>query len=65
MKASALRDLSNDELLQERDSLRKKLFDLRIKKGAGDSSEQPLLLRSVRRDVARAETIVKERGISE
>ncbi len=64
MKATALRDLSDDELLQARDDIRKKLFDLRIKKGMGDASEQPLLLRMVRRDVARVETVVKQRGIS-
>jgi ribosomal protein L29 len=64
MKASVLRDLTDDELLHERDEVRKKLFDLRIKKGMGDSSDQPLLLRTVRRDAARVETIVKQRGIS-
>ena len=64
MKASALRDLSDDELLQERDDCRKRLFDLQIKKGMGDTSDQPLLMRTVRRDVARAETIIKQRGIS-
>lgn len=64
MKASALRDLSDDELLQAREDIRKKLFDLTIKKGMGDASEQPLLLRMVRRDVARVETVVKQRGIS-
>ncbi len=64
MKASSIRDLSNDELLQTRDELHRKLFDLHVRKGMGDSSEQPLLVRMVRRDFARALTILKQRGLS-
>ncbi len=64
MKASTIRDLNDEELMQMQEDLHKKLFDLHVRKGMGDSSDQPLLVRMVRRDVARAKTVARERGVS-
>ena len=62
MKAPALREQTDEELLQTLSETKQRLFDLRVKKSMGDASEQPLLIRHVRRDVARVKTVIKERG---
>jgi large subunit ribosomal protein L29 len=61
MKASQLREQSVEELGQVAEDLRKELSGLRIKKGVGDGSEQPLRIRTLRREVARVKTIIRER----
>lgn len=61
MKAARLREHTDEELEQLLNDAVKELFDLRIKKGKGDSSEQPLRIRVLRRDLARIKTVLKER----
>ena len=61
MKAAQLREQSTEELGQVADDMRKELSGLRIKKGVGDGSEQPLRIRTLRREVARVKTIIRER----
>lgn len=61
MKAVKLREHTDDELQQLYQDTRKELFDLRVRKGTGDSSEQPLRIRVLRRDIARIETVLGER----
>ena len=63
MKASSVREQSDDELRQMCEDTRRELIELRAKKGIGDSSEQPLRVRTLRRDLARTLTVMKERGI--
>lgn len=63
MKASNYRDRTDDELKQVCEDTQKELFDLKVKMGVGDSSEQPLMLRSLRRDLARIKTVLKEREL--
>jgi len=65
MKASKLREYTEDELRQVCEETRKALCDLRVRKGAGDSSQQPLRLRTLRRELARIKTVMKERGMGE
>ncbi len=60
MKAKELRELSTEELSQRHDDALKESFDLRITKVTG-KIENPLRLRSVRRDIARIKTIMRER----
>ncbi|HVN39231.1 MAG TPA: 50S ribosomal protein L29 [Myxococcota bacterium] len=60
MKASELRDLTDDELLAKAHELRDELFNTRIRKTTGQL-ENTAKLRTLRRDVARAETILRER----
>ena len=64
MKASTIRDMNDEELMQAQEELQKKIFDLNVRKGMGDSSDQPLLVRMVRRDFARVKTVARERGLS-
>ena len=63
MKAMSLRDQSTDELRQVYEDTKKELFDLKVKKGAGDSSEQPLKVRTLRKDIARIKTVIREREL--
>lgn len=61
MKASELREKSVEELKQERDSLLNAQFKLRMQKATGQLN-QSHLLRQVRRDIARVETLLTEKG---
>jgi large subunit ribosomal protein L29 len=60
MKASQLRDLSQQELEAKSTELRGELFSARIKKATGQL-ENNALLRKLRRDVARVQTVLRER----
>jgi large subunit ribosomal protein L29 len=61
MKAAELRDLGADELgVRERD-LTDQLFRLRIQKSMGQL-EAPAKLRSVRRDLARVKTFLRQKA---
>jgi len=60
VKASELRDLTGDELLAKARELRDELFNTRIRKTTGQL-ENTAKLRTLRRDVARAETVLRER----
>lgn len=65
MKAASLREQTDDELLQAHRDARRELCELRIKKGTGDGSEQPLRIRTLRRDLARVMTVLRERGLQD
>ena len=61
MKASLIREQTPEELdllVSERE---RQLMELRANKGLGDESEQPLKIRSVRRELARIKTVIRER----
>ena len=61
MKASELRDKSQEELTGELLRLRREQFNLRMQKASGQLG-QPHLLGETRRDIARIKTILKEKG---
>lgn len=60
MNIKDLRELSIDELRQKRADYREDLFRLRMRKAVAQL-ENPLRLRQLRRDIARVETILRER----
>lgn len=60
MKAKELRELSIEELQQKRGDLREDLFRLKMRKAVAQL-ENPVRLRRLRRDIARVETILRER----
>jgi large subunit ribosomal protein L29 len=62
MKASKLRDLSKEDLTQEESELREQLFKLRFQAATGQL-ESASRRRSVRRDIARILTILREREL--
>lgn len=63
MKANTIREQTSEELSQLNRDTRKELFDLRTMKGAGGAGEQPLRTRSLRRDLARILTVMREREL--
>jgi large subunit ribosomal protein L29 len=60
MKATELRDLTREELEQKQLQLCEELFNLRIRHSLGQL-ENPLKLRQARKDIARANTILREK----
>ena len=61
MKAAELRALSAKELVAKGASLRGEYFTARVKK-ATSQLENTAQLRSLRRDIARVETLLRARG---
>ena len=64
MKVEKLRDLSTNELVRKVDSLKEELFNLRFQMATGQL-ENPMRIKEVRKDIARAKTILREREIKE
>ena len=63
MKASKLRELTNEELSKEDQDLREQFFKLRFQSATGQS-ESAGRMKSVRRDIARVQTLLREMEIS-
>ena len=61
MKAEGLRDLSREELANREQELREQLLKLRFQQSTGQI-ESPQMLRSVRKDIARVLTVLRERS---
>ncbi|MDG2167746.1 MAG: 50S ribosomal protein L29 [Opitutales bacterium] len=61
MKAKEIRDLSEQEIEKKVRDTRQELMNLRLRKQAGQV-EAPSQLLELRRDIARMETILKERA---
>ena len=64
MKVEKLRDLSTNELVRKVDSLKEELFNLRFQMATGQL-ENPMRIKELRKDIARAKTILREREIKE
>ena len=60
MKATAIRELSEDELLAKSAELRGEAFNIRIKRATGQL-ENTAKLGQLRRDIARVETVLREK----
>ncbi len=61
MKASELRDMNTEELRAERLRLRREQFNLRMLRGSSQLP-QTHLLGEARRDIARVETVLREKA---
>ena len=55
-----LRDLSSDELVAKAADLKKEIFNLRFQQAMGQI-ENPMRLRTLRRDIAKTKTVLKEK----
>jgi large subunit ribosomal protein L29 len=64
MKATQLRDLSDDNLREHIATQRRELFGLRLQHATGEL-ENTAGLRIAKRDLARALTIARERGLDQ
>lgn len=62
MKADALRDLSTEELTRRAGELREQMMKLRFQKSTGQIGNAQIVS-GLRRDLARAMTILREREI--
>ena len=63
MKAKDIRDLSDDELLQKLADAKEELFNLRFQLATGQL-DNPLKLREARREIARVQTIQRQRELA-
>ena len=61
MKAKQLREITNEELIQKQQDIKKELFDLNYQRKATGRVEKPGRFRTLRRDIARILTLLKER----
>ncbi len=59
MKVEELRSLSHQELSDKEEELKKELFNLRFQKATGQI-ENPMRLRTTRKEIARVKTIISE-----
>ncbi|MGI6225170.1 MAG: 50S ribosomal protein L29 [Peptococcales bacterium] len=64
MKANKLRDLTVEELVRKVDNLKEELFNLRFQMATGQL-ENPMRIKEVKKDIARAKTIIREHEIKE
>jgi large subunit ribosomal protein L29 len=60
MKPSEIRDLTTDEIIARIEHYQSEIFRLRFR-SATQELENPMLLRTLRRDIARLNTILGER----
>ena len=61
MEAKELREMSADDLLQRRASLREEIGNLKLKRATG-RLDNPMKLKETKRDLARVETILREKA---
>jgi large subunit ribosomal protein L29 len=62
MQAKELREMSADDLNQKSAELREEIAHLKLKRAASQA-ENPMKLRDTRRDLARAETVLREKAL--
>lgn len=62
MKIKEIKDLGTDELRQKNKELVEELFKLRLRHTSGQL-ESPAMMRSVRKNIARIMTVIKEREV--
>ena len=61
MKANDLKELKDEELTAKLEELRAERFNLRFR-SATESIENPMRVRTIRRDIARIQTVLRERA---
>lgn len=62
MKPKDLRHLSDDEIQDKVNDLKEELFNLRFQLATGQL-DNPMRIRQVKKDIARAKTILREREL--
>lgn len=62
MKADEIRGLADTEVTARIAALEEERFRLRFRSGT-EALEEPLRLRSIRRDIARLQTVLRERAL--
>ena len=62
MTAKEIREKSNTELLQEIETLKEELFNLRFQQATGQL-ENPARMKTVKKTIARIKTVMREREL--
>lgn len=62
MKAGELKEMTNEELLNKEGELKNELFNLRFQAASGQI-ENPMRIKAVKKDIARIETILREKEL--
>ena len=61
MKATKIREMSADEIRAQLATTRREVLDLMVMAAARNGGRAPVKVRGLRRDVARLETILREK----
>lgn len=64
MKVNEIRDLTTEELVDKVGHLKRELFNLRFQLATGQL-DNPMRIKEVRRGIARARTVLRERELRE
>ena len=64
MRAIEFRDMTSEEIIQKINELKQELFNLRFQ-AATAQLDNPMRIRDVRREIARAKTVLRQREISQ
>ncbi|NIO10565.1 MAG: 50S ribosomal protein L29 [Deltaproteobacteria bacterium] len=64
METKEIREMKPEEILQKRRELKQQIFHLRLSRSAG-RLESPVKLKQTRRDLARLETVLREKELAE
>ncbi len=62
MKAQEIHNMTNEELAKKLNDLKEELFNLRFRHATGQL-ENPSVLHTVKKDIARVKTVIREREI--
>jgi large subunit ribosomal protein L29 len=62
MKAKEIHNMTNDELATKLAGLKEELFNLRFRHATGQL-ENPNVLKTVKKDIARVKTVLREREL--
>ena len=62
MKAKEIHNMTNDELTTKLAGLKEELFNLRFRHATGQL-ENPNVLKTVKKDIARVKTVLREREL--
>ena len=62
MKAKEIHNMTNDELTTKLAGLKEELFNLRFRHATGQL-ENPNVLKTVKKDIARVKTVLREREV--
>ena len=63
MEAREIREMNREELIQKRRELKQQMFHLKLSRSAG-RLESPIKLRQTKRDLARLETVLREKEMA-
>ncbi len=65
LKAIALREQTEAEIRELARETQRRILELRIHKGGGEGADSPIRKRTLRRELARIKTVMRQRGIRE